>query len=152
MFDKNGKEMLTGMTVRISGAFFKNDNGIYFIAHCPGDPSWSGRDLSLTKICRNGKISKTKGIAFWPLISFTNDRTKNMAAKAHNAEYAEIEVIGGIPTHDIEAHFRELAENQRQWLQREIWDFGEDSPVVKDDRERIAFYESIADRLKAERE
>ncbi len=31
--DINGIEMKTGNIVEIKNAFFKNDNGIYFIAH-----------------------------------------------------------------------------------------------------------------------
>ena len=36
MLDKNGIEMKTGMIVQISGAYFKNDNGTYYIDRSPG--------------------------------------------------------------------------------------------------------------------
>ena len=42
MLDKNGVEIKTGDIVEISGAYFKNDNGLYFVTHSPGDPTWSG--------------------------------------------------------------------------------------------------------------
>lgn len=42
MVDKNGVEMKTGDIVRVSGAYFKNDNGLWFIERSPGDPSWCG--------------------------------------------------------------------------------------------------------------
>lgn len=45
MLDKNGVEIKTGDIVEISGAYFKNDNGLYFVTHSPGDPTWSGRRL-----------------------------------------------------------------------------------------------------------
>ena len=31
MLDKNGMEIKTGMVVEIKDAFFKNDNGLYFV-------------------------------------------------------------------------------------------------------------------------
>ena len=31
MLDKNGVEILTGMVVEITGAYFKNDNGFWFV-------------------------------------------------------------------------------------------------------------------------
>ena len=52
MLDKNGVEIKTGDIVEISGAYFKNDNGLYFVTHSPGDPTWSGRDYSLKRISK----------------------------------------------------------------------------------------------------
>lgn len=40
MFDKNGKEIKTGMAVRVSGAYFKKDNGLYFVDRSLGEASW----------------------------------------------------------------------------------------------------------------
>ena len=60
MLDKNGKEIKTGDVVRISGAYFKNDNAIFFVTHSPGDITWSGKYHSLHKISKAGKISKSK--------------------------------------------------------------------------------------------
>ena len=54
MLDKNGVEIKTGDIVEISGAYFKNDNGLYFVTHSPGDPTWSGRDYSLKRISKYG--------------------------------------------------------------------------------------------------
>ena len=31
MFDKNGVEIRTGHIVKVTGAFFKNDNGLYYV-------------------------------------------------------------------------------------------------------------------------
>lgn len=33
MFDKNGHEIKTGDIVEITGAYFKNDNGLYFVEY-----------------------------------------------------------------------------------------------------------------------
>ena len=49
MLDKNGVEILTGMVVEITGAYFKNDNGFWFVDNSPGDPSWFGSDQCLQK-------------------------------------------------------------------------------------------------------
>lgn len=68
MVDKNGVEMKTGDVVLISGAFFKNDNGLWFIERSPGDPSWCGSSYSLTKLKRNGQPSTAKyNLCSWPI-------------------------------------------------------------------------------------
>lgn len=73
MVDKNGVEMKTGDVVLISGAFFKNDNGLWFIERSPGDPSWCGSSYSLTKLKRNGQPSTAKyNLCSWPIAVFTN--------------------------------------------------------------------------------
>ena len=71
MQDKNGIEMKTGDIVEITGAYFKNDNGLYFIDCSPGDPNWCGSDYSLKRISKSGKISKAKkNLCFWPIGMF----------------------------------------------------------------------------------
>lgn len=94
MVDKNGTEMRKGDTVMITGGYFNTDNGLFKIEHAPGDPDWFGSDYSLRRLNKNGTESKRKyNISFWPLLVTTNNYTKRMAAKAHNAKYAQIEVI-----------------------------------------------------------
>jgi len=112
MRDKNGVEIRTGDVVRVSGAFFKNDNGLYFVDHSPGEAGWLGSDYSLHRVCRNGRIATGKNrIAFWPLSAFTNDRAKNAEARAWNAEHAEIEIVPFKKTDEIRAHFEDEARN-----------------------------------------
>ena len=95
MLDKNGKEMKTGDVVIISGAYFKNDNGLWKIEHSPGDANWWGRDYSLRRLNKNGTVSKRKdNICFWPIGIFVNDYYKRLEAKAHNAKFAQIEIVG----------------------------------------------------------
>ena len=104
MLDKNGVEIRTGCIVEITGAYFKNDNGLYFVQRSPGDPSWCGKDYSLKKISKAGKISKAKySLCFWPIAVFTNDRFKAAAANEWNAAHAEIEVkaIRSTPTKTV---------------------------------------------------
>ena len=55
MQDKNGIEIKTGDIVKISGAYFKNDNGLYFVTASPGDPSWCGSSHSLKRISKAGR-------------------------------------------------------------------------------------------------
>ena len=74
MLDKNGMEIKTGMVVEIKDAFFKNDNGFYFVEHSAGDPDWCGSDHSLRKISKRGKISQAKhNLCFWPIGIFISD-------------------------------------------------------------------------------
>lgn len=151
MLDKNGFEMRTGDVVRISGAYFKNDNGLYFIDHSPGDPSWSGRDYGLKKILRNGNMSKSKySTGFWPIAVFTNDYTKNAQAKKHNAENACIEIVRGLPVAGREAHFNEEIETAEYWRERAEYNFGADNDEAKRYRTIADYYRAVIERLHAE--
>lgn len=89
MLDKNGMEIKTGMVVEIKDAFFKNDNGLYFVEHSAGDPDWCGSDHSLRKISKRGKISQAKhNLCFWPIGIFISDRFKAAEARTWNKEHA----------------------------------------------------------------
>lgn len=125
MMDKNGREIRTGNVVRISGAFFKNDNGLYFVCHSPGDPSWCGTDYSLRKICKDGRISTAKyNICFWPISSYVSDREKSARAREWNREHAEIEILDGIDRSGIREFFRNEAEVVVPWMERAGRDWG----------------------------
>ena len=94
MTDKNGIEMKKGDKVMITGAYFKNDNGLWKIEHAPGDPDWYGKDYCLHRLNKNGTESTRKdNVSFWPLAVFTNSYKVRLAAHAHNDEHAQIEVI-----------------------------------------------------------
>ena len=106
MMDKNGREIRTGDVVRVSGAYFKNDNGLFFAECVPGDANWSGEYISLRKVCRDGRISVTKySISSWPLYSYVSDREKTCLANMWNAEHAEIEVVDNIDRRLIREYF-----------------------------------------------
>jgi len=148
MNDKNGVTMHTGDVVKIEGAYFKNDNGLYFVDHAPNDPNWTGGGYSLVKISKRGKISTAKyNLAFWPLCAFTNDRSKNAEAKAHNAANATIEVINGIDPAEIIKHFSEKAAEHSEAAETYAYRFGDDSETTQKARTISAFYKSVADRL-----
>lgn len=77
MLDKNGIEIKTGDVVRITGAYFKTDNALYFVEHSDGDPDWCGKDHCLLKIKRNGELSKAKNaVCFWPIMVTVNGYEK----------------------------------------------------------------------------
>ena len=151
MNDKNNRPMKTGDVVEITGAYFKNDNGLYFVEHTPGDPNWSGRDHCLRRIKRNGELSTAKdNICFWPIHAFVNSRDKRAAANQWNQEHAEIEIKTFPHTEHIAAYFADEADSLDATINRYTWDFGEDCQTVKDAKETQAFYRSVADGLRTE--
>ena len=151
MNDKNNRPMKTGDVVEITGAYFKNDNGLYFVEHTPGDPNWSGRDHCLRRIKRNGELSTAKdNLCFWPISAFVNSRDKRAAANQWNQEHAEIEIKTFPNTAHIAAFFTAEADSLDVTIKRYTWDFGEDCQTVKDTKETQAFYRSVADGLRAE--
>mgnify|MGYP000115667086 CR=1 FL=1 len=144
MLDKNGVEIRTGQVVKVTGAFFKNDNGLYFVDNSPGDPSWSGHDYCLKKVCRNGRLSSSaRNICFWPIAVFTNDRTKNAQADAWNREHSEIEVVTLPDMSGVLGYFREKLEQTNSSIQRLIWNFGEKNEGVQREKTIAAHYENV---------
>lgn len=151
MIDKNNRPMKTGDVVEITGAYFKNDNGLYFVEHTPGDPNWSGRDHCLRRIKRNGELSTAKdNICFWPISVYVNSRDKRAAANQWNREHAEIKIKTFPHTEHIAAYFAREAASLDATIKRYTWDFGEDCQTVKDAKETQAFYRSISDGIRAE--
>ena len=151
MNDKNNRTMKTGDVVEITGAYFKNDNGLYFVEHTPGDPNWIGRDHCLRRIKRNGELSTAKdNICFWPISAYVNSRDKQAAANEWNREHAEIEIKRFPNTAHIAAYFASEADSLDATIKRYTWDFGEDCQTVKDTKETQAFYRSVADGLLTE--
>lgn len=149
MTDKHGIEIKTGNIVEITGAYFKNDNGLYFVEHSPGDPSWCGKDYCLKKISKKGKISIAKNnLCFWPISIFTNDRSKAAEGNSWNKEHAQIEVKTIENMSEVSGYFQEEAEKLKKAIVREIWDFGEDSERVKKDKTIQSYYEAIAQKIK----
>ena len=149
MLDKNGVELQAGMVVEITGAYFKNDNGFWFVENAPGDPSWYGSDCCLKKISKAGKISVAKhNICFWPISVFVSDRCKAAEADRWNKANAQIEVKAIKNMAEVVAHFEAKAEGLRETIRREEWDFGEDSEVVKNDRRIMAHYLAVAEAVR----
>lgn len=150
--DINGKEMKTGDIVEIKNAYFKNDNGIYFVANTPGDPTWIGNDYSLNKICKNGKISTNKkSIAFWPLSAFTNNREKNRKCREWNAVNATIEVISAIDNKEVIEYFRSETERTKRRYDHDILYYGECNST-ETEKAIYDFYFSLVTEMESEKE
>ena len=148
MTDRNGREIKSGDIVRISGGYFKRDNGLYLVTNTPGDPSWSGRDLSLKKINRNGSLSTAKyNQAFWPLFVTVSDAWKRAEAKEHNKEHAEIEIVDTVSREGAAEYFKEKAEEAEGMLDFYGWNFGEDSEVYKTTVRLMNHNKEIHERL-----
>ncbi|MCM1234189.1 MAG: hypothetical protein NC489_29140 [Ruminococcus flavefaciens] len=151
MLDKNGIEIKTGDVVEIKGAYFKNDNGFYYVEHSAGDPGWSGSDHSLRKISKTGKISKAKrNICFWPIGVFTNSFETRITAKAWNAEHATIEVRTDINRKEIAEHFKAEAESMNEQIEYYSWNFGETSETTAESKRIQAHFEKVANMILAE--
>lgn len=151
MQDKNGRAMRTGDIVKIENAYFKNDNGYYFIDRAPGDASWLGRDYSLHKIGKRGKISTAKyNLAFWPLSSYCSDQRKNSEAHEHNKKYATIEVVFDVDRSEVIAHFEQEAQHSEEQAKTWAWRFGEDSETTQKEKNIAAYHRATVERMKAE--
>ena len=95
MKDKNGTEIKVGDVVEIAGGYFKTNNGRFLVRHVPGTPGWSGNYCALTRMNGNGTLSKAKyRTQSWPIAVYTNSRELRAEAKAHNAQFATVEVVG----------------------------------------------------------
>lgn len=145
MVDNNGIEIRTGQIVEITGAYFKSDNGLYFVACSPGDPSWSGSAYSLKKISRTGKISKARrSVCLWPIGVFINNFLKAYEVRRWNEEHARIKVTAIPNMEEVAAHFDELADNLTEYIRCIVYDFGEGTPEVQLNRKIQSHYRAVA--------
>ena len=146
MLDKNGTELTTGKIVKIENAYFKNDNGIYFVENAPGDPWYCGNDLTLKRLNKNGKMAKTNPIAFWPLCAFVSSRQKCAEAKAWNKKNATIEVIEDFNTEHVANYYLELHEMASERAKREKL-YGYSEKDINHALEAAEFYKNMAENL-----
>lgn len=145
MKDRNGVEIRSGDIVQITGAFFKNDNGYYFVANSPGDPTWCGSDYSLHRISKSGKISTAKyRLCFWPIKVFTNSISKRKEAKAWNDVHAQVEVVEISNTTEVVDFFKKKAKELEAQIKRAIWDVGEEHPTVTSYKAMQDHYNAVA--------
>lgn len=152
MLDKNGKEIKTGDVVMISGAYFKTDNGLYFVDRSPGDPAWLGAYHSLWKLNKNGTLCRSKyRLGSWPLSCYVNSYEKRIEANTWNKKHAEIEIVSFAHMEGIKAHFREEQENTKERFS--IFEKrGLVTELILKEKERISFFESVISRLEQEQE
>ena len=150
MLDKNGIQIKTGYVVKISGAYFKNDNGYFFVRYSPGDPSWTGGYISLKKISKNGKISQARySLNSWPISCFVSDPHKRALANEWNAEHAKIEVVNDVDRSDIMAFFKEREEEAAFVMEDERRKF-ESSDTIRGLEEIRRFYADLVSDIRLE--
>ena len=152
MLDKNGVEIKSGDIVEITGAFFKNDKGLYFVESSPGDPFWSGRDYCLKRITKKGKISKSKdNTCFWPIGIFVSDRAKGAQARRWNKEHAAIEVKAAFwNIEDVAAFFQGKADELTEQIIRDSRRWGENDLLIQSLKDARAHYEAVVRHIEEE--
>ncbi len=140
----------TGDIVEIKGAYFKSDNGLWFIRRAPGDADWSGSECSLLRLCKDGKISRrANNRTFWPLICFVNDRDKKAEAKAWNERNATIRVRTDIESKYVADYFREEADKADKTFRyfKMHYEFGE---YASQKKALADFFSRVAERIEME--
>lgn len=152
MKDQNNVEIRTGDVVRIDGAYFKHNNGLFVVTNCPGDPSWSGRDVCYKRICKNGEMSISRdSTGFWPMSYFCSDAKKNRAAREHDKEHATITIVELADKTHIISYFNEKAEDAEKRATYSAQRFGEDAKDATMLREVAAHYRDVVKRLDAQK-
>jgi hypothetical protein len=147
MTDKNGTELRTGDVVLVSGAYFANDNGLFFVEKSPGDPVWSGDDYLLRRITKKGEPSKgRKSISFYPIQIFTNSHEIRRKANAWNSEHVTIEVLNNPNYAPICGYFRELYDEVYEELSEEESRYNRQYVIAEYKRE-LVYYLKVIDRL-----
>lgn len=143
-------KLKTGDIVKIENAYFKSDNGLYFVTNCPGDAGWNGDDneYCLKKICKNGKISKAKNaINFWPLCSYVSDQKKAEKADTWDAEHATITKIDGINTEFIIEYFKNKVEEYTNKYNRNFIIWGEKDKYTISYKATLGHYKNVVARM-----
>lgn len=141
----------TGDIVAIAGAFFKCDNGLFLVNKSYENPHYNCEkgEYAFLKISKNGKINK-KSCTLWPLRAFVNDAKKRIAANAWNKENVKIKLASVSDMSEVIAHFQEEADNAAARAKNSAFDWGEDAPVVKMEKDAAEFYQAVVNRLKSE--
>lgn len=149
MVDKNGVEMKTGTSSGCPGLTSRTTTACGSSKGRPATLSWCGNSYSLMKLKRNGQPSTAKyNLCSWPIAIFTNSWATRNEAHRWNEEHAEIEVVTGMDTSALAEHFMGLAKELDPYIEREVWDWGENHPDVLRHKEARKFWASVAERLK----
>ncbi len=134
MFDKNGTLIQAGDIVEIKGAFFKNDNGFWYVERdgitnvYEGGDETEDKDLTLRRIGKTGKLSTAKhNICFWPLCAFVSDRRKKAEANNWNRWNATIEITDKVDNTQVIKNFRKrVAQYKENAAYYQLHGYGED--------------------------
>lgn len=147
MKDANGVNIRTGMVVRISGAFHRADNGLYFVIKSPKDPLWREHYHALRKIDKSGKLcpsTRDDSIGFWPIRVCAGSKEEEAEAGAWNAEHAKIEVVQIDNTEEVKRWFLGKSVNAQAYLTLSGMANNTSDETTKEQRTAMAFYERIA--------
>jgi len=150
-YDKNGRLIQCGDIVKIENAFFKNDNGYWWVEQDGSNPAYSGTGLTLTKIGKRGKISTAKhNLAFWPLTAFCSDHMKNAMAHEHNRKHATIEITTEVDNSEVIAWIRETIKDSEETVERDRL-YGQGCWAEIGEKE-MSYFKKALERLEAQRE
>ena len=147
--DKNGTTIQAGDIVEIKGAFFKNDNGFWYVDQDSTNPAYLGTGLTLYKIGKTGKISTSKGrIAFWPLFCCTSNRAKNAEANDWNKTNATIEITNKVSNAQVIEAFQKLVAEYKDAAEYyEMRGYGE--AWIKPNMDNAEYYGKALERMGA---
>lgn len=147
--DKNGTIIQAGDIVEIKGAFFRNDNGFWYVEQDGTNPAYLGTDLALYKIGKTGKISTAKhNLAFWPLKSYTSDRAKNAEANDWNKTNATIEITNKVSNAQVIEAFQKLVAEYKEAAEYyEMRGYGE--AWTKPNTDNAEYYSRALERMGA---
>ncbi len=141
-------DIRTGDIVEITGAYFKNDNGYYFVERSPGDHNWSSNGYCLKKISKKGKISKSKySICFFPIMVTTNSYQKRLEATAWNNEHAEIYKRKIDNMSEVEAYFTEQLNDSENNYNEYIKHYRDND--AKQEEKTIEYFREIIKYIKS---
>lgn len=145
MKDKNGKEILLGDIVRVTGSCVKSYNGTYYVKNS-GSPDCD--TIIMIKINKDGEISHSKyRTKFFPLICFVGNRRKQQEINQYNAKYAQIEVITSIRSGQVIADFEEEAKQNRR-LEKYYRETRHDDLLANIYRDKAIPFEDAVNRMR----
>lgn len=103
MKDINNIELKAGDIVEIKNAYFKNDNGFWYVEEDGTNKAFlDHKSLSLKRIGKRGKISTAKYSSnSYPLRAYCNDMFKKAVANEWNEENATIEKVYFIDNSEV---------------------------------------------------
>lgn len=81
--------------------------------------------------------------------NFHQRPVQSAEARTWNKEHATIEIRTEIDRSEVAAHFDQMAEDLTDQIQREAWDYGEDSQTVKTSTAIQKHYRQVASEILA---
>lgn len=128
-------ELVEGDVVEISGAYFKSDNGLFFVTRI--GETWNGApDVSLHKVGKTGKVIKN-GSNSWPLRSYVSSPEKRHEARKHNRNHAKLTRATVADLGGIAEYFRNKAEQEAESIKRQEANSWTISDAQREEVERL---------------